>query len=559
MTRSPLIPCIRVRPGLCVLPLLATLTPARVVAQVDYLFGSSYENDATVQLAALRAAPDGAVSIGVTAATVTYIKPVVGTDPAGFFVQGGPGGPALFVRIDPATLTPAPAAGDRVAFTAATMATAQGRRELTALTGWTREATSQPLAPLVQVATQASDLVANLGSYESELVTITGTLATPLVSAGTGFQSARLDTPGISGNANLVLRAPITLVDAADLVATCALTASRIPMWRFNAQAQVSPFVTADLSGFDCPAPRVLAAFPLSSSVLRVSFDRRIDPATVTPGAFAISGGLSVTAASVSGRNVDLVTSTQTAAASYSVTVGNSVRDLAGKPVAIGFETASFAGYVGAATLRIEELNANINGNRDLLEIRALTAGSVAGVQVVQDPGASGTGTVLADLPGIIVAAGERIVVHFAPVGETDETTSQTQCTDIACYATAWDVRGAAAGILFSNRVVALRAPASGALIDVVAAGRSDLGTPTAAFPVNLQFVQAAGQWLPADCNGGACTYTSTPTALAVAADWTTLGTTPTALSLQRSGAASDSNLRSDWLLAPASFGLANP
>jgi hypothetical protein len=535
------------------------LAPAAVVAQVDYLYGSGFENDATVQLGALRAAADGAVSVDVSQATVTYVKPAIGTDPAGFFLQGGPGGPALFVRIDPATLTPTPAAGDRVSFTAATMATAQGRRELTALTSWTRQASAQPLAPLVQVATQATDLVSSLGSYESELITVSGTLATALVAAGTGFQSSRLDTVGISGNANLVLRVPLSLVDAADLVTTCALTAIRVPMWRFNAQAQVSPFVTADLSGFDCPAPRVLAAFPLSSSVLRVSFDRRIDPATVTPGAFSASGGLSVSAASVSGRNVDLVTSTQVAAASYTVTVDSSVRDLAGKSVASGFNSAGFAGYVGAATLRIEELNANINGNRDLLEIRALTAGSVAGVQVVQDPGASGAGTVLAELPGIIVAAGDRIVVHFAPIGETDETTSQTQCTDIACYATAWDVRGAAAGILFSNRVVALRAPISAALIDVVAAGRSDLVTPTAAFPANLQFVQAAGQWLPADCNGAPCTYTSTPSALAIAADWTTLGTTPTALSLQRSGAASDTNLRADWLLAPASFGLANP
>jgi hypothetical protein len=538
---------------------IAGLPYVPAMAQVDYLYGSGFEDDATVQLAALRAAADGAVAVGVSGATVTYGKPAVGNDPAGFFVQGGPGGPALFVRIDPATLTPVPVAGDRVSFTAATMATAQGRRELTALSGWTRQAAGQPLAPLVQMATQAADLVSNLGSYESELVTVTGTLATGLAAAGSGFQSSRLDTAGISGNANLVLRVPVSLVDAADLVSTCTLTASRVPMWRFNAQAQVSPFVTSDLSGFDCPAPRVLAAFPLSSTVLRVNFDRRIDPATVTSGAFAVSGGLVASAASTNGRSVDIVTSMQTAAASYTVTVAPSVRDLAGKSVAAGFASASFAGYVGAATLRIEEINANINGNRDLLEIRALSGGSVAGVQVVQDPGTAGAGTLLAELPGIIVAAGERIVVHFAPIGETDETTSQTQCTDIACYASAWDVRGSAAGILFSNRVIALRAPTSGALLDVVAAGRSDLGTPTAAFPANLQFAQAAGQWLPADCGGAPCTYTSTPTALAVSADWTTLGTTPSALSLQRSGAASDTNLRTDWILAPASFGSPNP
>ena len=97
----------------------------------------------------------------------------------------------------------------------------------------------------------------------------------------------------------------------------------------------------------------------------------------------------------------------------------------------------------------------------------------------------------------------------------------------------------------------------SQALIDVLAVGRSDLANPTTAFPANLQFVQAAGQWLPANCGGAACTYASTPSALAVSADWTGLGTNPAGTSLQRSGV--DSNQRIDWVLAPASFGLPNP
>jgi hypothetical protein len=376
-----------------------------------------------------------------------------------------------------------------------------------------------------------------------------------------GFQSLRLDTAAISGNASLVLRAPVSLVDAADLVATCTVTAQRVPLWRFNTQAQVSPFVTGDLFGLDCPAPRVVGAFAISPTALRVNFDRRIDPGSVAPDGsqFTLTGGLVASAASVSARSVDVTTSAQAPGTAYTVAVAPTVLDLGGKPVAPGAASAAFTGFGGAATLRIEELNANINGNRDLLEIRALTAGTVAGVQVVQDPGAAGAGTLLATLPEIVVAVGDRIVVHFAPIGETDETLSQTQCTDIACYPTAWDVRGSAAGIPFSNRVVALRAATGDALLDVVAAGRSDLANPTAAFPANLQFVQAAGQWLPADCGGAPCTYTSTPSALEVAVDWTGLGTTPTALSLQRAGASMDTNQRSDWLLAAANFGLPNP
>lgn len=539
--------------------LLAVGWAAPASAQVDYVFGSGFETDAVVQIAALRAAADGAVALPVGRATVTYVKPAVGSDPVGFFVQGGPVGPAVFVRIDPTTLSPMPQPGDEVSFTVTTLATAQSRREVTALIGYTRSATGRPLAPWTQDVAMTGDLVSQLANYESELISIAGLLATAPVSAGSGFLSARLDTPAIAGNPALVLRAPVTLFDDIDLVSSCSLTAQRVPLWRFNTNAQVSPFATADIAGLDCPAVRVLAAFPVAGNVVRVVFDRRILPASVLADGsqFTFSGGLLATGASVSGRHVDVQTSAQAASAPYAVTVAGSVQDQTGKPINPGFTMASFAGFVGAAAIEISEVNGNINGNRDLLEIRALTGGSVAGVEVVQDPAAGGAGTVLAVLPPIILAAGERIVVHFAPMGETDETVSQGQCVDPACYASAWDVRGSAAGMLYSNRIMALRRPVSQALIDVVAVGRSDLANPTTAFPANLQFVQAAGQWLPANCGGGACTYSSTPSALAVSVDWTGLGTSPTGISLQRSGV--DSNQRTDWLLAPASFGLPNP
>ncbi len=541
------------------LALAGMLYAPQALAQVDYLYGSGFETDAVVQLAAVRAAPDGVASLPVDRAIVTYVKPQVGSDPAGIFVQGGPVGPAIFLRIDPTTLSPLPQPGDEVSFTVTTLATAQSRREVTALIGYTRSATGRPLAPWTQDVAMTGDLVSQLANYESELISIAGLLATTPVSAGSGFLSARLDTPAISGNPALVLRAPVTLFDDIDLVSSCSLTAQRVPLWRFNTNAQVSPFATADIAGLDCPAVRVLAAFPVTGNVVRVVFDRRILSASILADGsqFTFSGGLLATGASVSGRHVDVQTSAQVASTPYGVTVAGSVQDLTGKPISPGFTMASFAGFVGAAGIEISEINGNINANRDLLEIRALTGGSVAGVEAVQDPAAGGAGTLLAVLPPIIVAAGDRIVVHFAPMGETDETVSQGQCVDPACYASAWDVRGSAAGILYSNRIIALRLPVSQALIDVVAVGRSDLANPTTAFPANLQFVQAAGQWLPANCGGGACTYSSTPSALAVSADWTGLGTGSTGISLQRSGV--DSNQRTDWLLAPASFGLPNP
>lgn len=530
-----------------------------VAAQVEYVFGSDFENDATVQLADVRAAVDGAINIAVTGATVTYIKPLVGNDPAGFFVQGGPIGPAIFVRIDPASLAPVPAPGNVVDFTATTIATAQGRRELTALSGWMRTATGRPLGPLTQNVSVAADLVSNLGAYESELVSVSGTLATALAAAGSGFQSTRLDTAAVAGNSALVLRAPLTLIDAADLVSTCLVDTGRVPMWRFNAQAQVSPFVAADLGALDCPAPRVLTAFAIDPSTVRVQFDRRIDPASVAADAsqFVFSGALGSITAVVSGRAVDVTTSAQSPATSYSLSVASTVRDLAGKGVAAAFSTATFGSFPGAAGLVINEVNANIDANRDLVELRATSAGSIAGIELVQDPGPGGAGTVLASLPPVNVATGDLIVIHFAPTGQSDETLTKTQCTDPACYAGAWDVRGAAAGLLYSNRVLALRAPVGGALRDGVAAVRTDLANPTTAFPTNLQFLQGAGQWLPLNCAGAPCTYVSAPSAVDVSADWTGLGTTIGGTSLRRGPV--DSNQRADFAVGPSSFGLPNP
>ncbi|MFN7135746.1 MAG: hypothetical protein ACK4N5_26980, partial [Myxococcales bacterium] len=98
-------------------------------------------------------------------------------DPAGFFVQGGPTGPAVFVAVDPATLTPPPVKGDRVSFTVTTLATAATLRQATAISGYSRNSQNNALTGLSQNLSAAADLVSGLNDYESELVTLTGTLS----------------------------------------------------------------------------------------------------------------------------------------------------------------------------------------------------------------------------------------------------------------------------------------------------------------------------------------------------------------------------------------------
>ena len=90
-------------------------------------------------------------------------------------------GPAVFVAVDPATLSPVPKAGDRVSFTATEKATVNGMVRVTKL--------DSAASPCTAVGSRWSflrndvsnvDLVANLDDYESELISLSGTVASHL-------------------------------------------------------------------------------------------------------------------------------------------------------------------------------------------------------------------------------------------------------------------------------------------------------------------------------------------------------------------------------------------
>jgi hypothetical protein len=165
---------------------------------------------------------------------------------------------------------------------------------------------------------------------------------------------------------------------------------------------------------------------------------------------------------------------------------------------------------------------------------------------------------VLATLPNIQVAAGDLIVVHFAPaVTVTSELTTKGDCTDAGCYPGAWDVAGGTTGITFSNRVLSVINPA-GSIVDTVAFVKGTTASPVG-FPADVQTQQAAGAWMPADCSGALCTYTSTPTVNSIAVDWTTAGTTAAGVSMSRTNGA-NTKTSADWTAtATSSFGAANP
>jgi len=515
----------------------------------------------TAQIAAVRGAADGAVNLPIELALVTYVKPLVGTDPAGFFLQAQKDGAAVFVAVDPATLTPVPAVGDRVSLTAVTKATVNSMVHVTAISGFTVNAQGGSVAPLRSVVDNV-DLPAAVGDYESELISLSGTLASAFSSSGSGHVAANLSNQVVTNNANQKLRVPTTLQDQLDLAQGCVVTVNGI-LWRFGTQAQASGWVPADITVQSCPAPKVLSAAATSSTAVTVTFDRLIDPASVQANGsqFTFATGLSATAATVQGRKVFLTTNTQTGGQSYEVTVATTVRDTLGKVLDATATKATFNGYRAPATLRISEVAPNITNSRDIIELYVVQGGSTANFTLYQD-----TTTLLATLPDAVVATGDIIVVHLVPDKTTvpppdapgSETTSKNQypsATYSSNYDNAWDFHGGTTGITYSSRVLRVKDP-NGVTQDGVAFARTS-GTPPSAYPDELASLQAEGHWLPVNCGGVPCSISSTPTATQVSAIWEGVTTSRTT-TVRRLGN-TDTNMASDWAVGANSLGAVNP
>ncbi len=315
-------------------------------------WGTVTVQNPAADIAAARATANGTgLSLRVEGALVTAVKPNLGSnDPAGFFVQGSQTGPALFIRVDPASLTPdSPVAGDRVSFTVTELGTTAGLKQAQAITAYARLSTGNSLTGWSQEVSSATNLISGLAGYESELLAFTATISNAFASGGAPFVSAQITTAGQTANTDLRLRVLDTVRDALELGVGCTVTVTGVPMWRFNAQAQpliweASRFV--DVTG--CPAPRVLSATAIDATTVEVNFDRILDASSVAANGsqFAISPALNVTAAAVTGpRQVTLTTAAQGDAVAYTVTVASTVLDQHGTPVAAPDDDASFTGF----------------------------------------------------------------------------------------------------------------------------------------------------------------------------------------------------------------------
>lgn len=454
---------------------------------------------ASQQIANVRQAPDGVADLPVSGALVTYRKPAIGNDPAGFFVQAAPTGPAIFVAVDPATLIPPPLPGDLVDLRITQLATALSLRQATALSDWSVLGSGGRIECLVQDVSAANDLVSNLGAYESELVRLDATVSGNFAAAGAAFDAATIATAGITSDNSLRLRLPTALRDGIDLVQGCALSLSGTPMWRANQVAQPSAWAPADLTAANCPAPVVTGAVSTGTTSARIDFSRRIDPASVAADGsqFVLDQGLAATGASVAARSATLTTTPQVGGVTYTATVSGTVRDLQG--TGIGTPNSSlFQGFQAPAVLRVNELNANITGGCDLVELRVVAGGSMANIALRERV------DVMLTFSAFQVQANDLVVVHFNgpsatcnPNGATSETSGITQQPATlfpANYDTAYDWHIADTGITNTDNVLTLYA-ADGAIIDAVFVSDDPVGTAAAATETQAATVAAAGQW----------------------------------------------------------------
>jgi hypothetical protein len=222
-------------------------------AQFGWYFIGTSPASISAQIVAVRSATDGAVDLPIGLGLVTYVKPSVGAEPAGFFLQAERAGAAVFVAVDPSSLelTPALAAGDRVDLRVTQKATVEGRAHATAIADFNRRATGHQVEPL-RVDVSSADLPAVLGDYESELILISGTLSGGVSAPANSFVTAPLATTGAPSSPNLLLRLPETLQGALNLRSGCSITV-KSPLWRSNTQALVTAWRAEDITVHSCP------------------------------------------------------------------------------------------------------------------------------------------------------------------------------------------------------------------------------------------------------------------------------------------------------------------
>ncbi len=443
-------------------------------------------------IAAARAAPNGAVNLGIQGVYVTYRKPEVGLDPAGFFVQADALGPALFI-----VSTSSVSVGDQVGFRVTRMATQDAQRRALEITDLVVQNSGFDVTVLSQDLSAAPNVTANLGDYESELVVVTASITQAPGNGGVGHRGMDIETSALRGDPNFELRLPIALHDQLGLDEGCEFTVAHTPLWRFNAKAQVSAWTQEDFAGIACAPTRLETISAPSSSQVLLTFSRLLEPASLVDPASQITfdNGLVTIDASILGNTLLVTTSAQSPGLSYRAVVGAGLLDVLGGAVQV---TGTFEGFLSTAVLRINELSAQIPNGCDLVELRVVEGGTVAGYTFRERT------DLKFSLPGFIAQQNESILLHFNSnnascrnVGAASETSGVAQYPSASYplnFDTAYDLYTTNGGLVATNNVFTLLAPGN-VIMDVLFASSSTVGNTASGTNSQAAAMSTAGEW----------------------------------------------------------------
>lgn len=519
--------------------------------------GSGPDPNAATQITAIRAGTAGKIG----KAAVTYLKPKVGSDKAGFFVQATKTGPALFVAVDPGTLTPKVKVGDIVSFDVTkvnTNAASQNRVEAETISNLKVDSSGYDVNLLAQDVSTSTDLVSSLDNYADELISFDAKVVGDIGGAGSGFSAFQIDTKGVTANTDLKLRFPAAnssskaLNILVGLSKGCDFSVKNVPMWRFRTTAQPSPFVPGEITVKTCPAAKLISARATNATTVVLTFDRPLDKTTInTNGSdFAFDNGLSATAAKVDVNTVELTTGTQDGTKTYKVTASAAIKDNLGKTLDSTGLSTTFKGFNSPAIVLINEVSVQLANGCDMVELRVKQGGSLDGFKLM-----NGTSTSLT-FQGLVVKKNDYILVHYDakdtkcyPTIPKNETTGPKEVAFDATnfptnVDTAYDWYTTSSGLSGSTAFVTLK-DGSGKIVDAVmlsdlkaTASNSSLGGANAALK-DKQWGPVSG---PAPASYDATSYKADAvTDIDTSSNDRTKGKT-----IQRKNNA-DTNNKSDW------------
>ncbi|HJL20559.1 MAG TPA: lamin tail domain-containing protein [Sandaracinaceae bacterium LLY-WYZ-13_1] len=213
----------------------------------------------SAQIQAVLDEPDGSgLTLTVDDAVVTYVKAGYGSaaeDGPGFFVQAEMMGPALYVNVDPSTLSPEPQVGDVIDFQVTEVGTVVGLKHAAAIDSWNVDGSGHSVSFLVQDATSV-DLVTEIDDYTSELVTLTFDVAGDFSSCNAPFMCAQITSTGVATAASeFRFRAPRSVWEDHGIRNGCTVELGPTPVWRFFDDAQPSAWDAVDITSVSgCPA-----------------------------------------------------------------------------------------------------------------------------------------------------------------------------------------------------------------------------------------------------------------------------------------------------------------